>query len=90
MVTFVYKAITLYYLIQKVHVKMMDKKKFSVDRSAFSVASAKEQEKEEKTYWHNKTPAKRMEALEITRQMIYGYDPATTRLQRILEVVTRS
>jgi hypothetical protein len=28
-----------------------------------------------------------MEALELLRQVIYGYDPADARLQRILEVV---
>jgi len=27
-----------------------------------------------------------MEALELTRQIVYGYDPATTRLQRVLEI----
>jgi len=28
-----------------------------------------------------------MEASELMRQIIYGYDPATTRLQRFFEVV---
>jgi hypothetical protein len=69
---------------------IMDKNKFKVNRSAFSVVSSKEQEMEERTYWHDKTPAQRLEALEITRQMVYGYNPATTRLQRVLEVVTRT
>ena len=27
-----------------------------------------------------------MQALELMRQMIYGYDPETTRLQRVFEV----
>jgi hypothetical protein len=27
-----------------------------------------------------------MEALEQIRQIVYGYDPSTTRLQRILEI----
>jgi hypothetical protein len=28
-----------------------------------------------------------MEAIEVMRQVIYGYDPASTRLQRVLEIV---
>ena len=68
----------------------MDNDKFRLNRSAFSVVSMEEQDHEEKTFWHDKSTAQRLEALEITRQMIYGYDPATTRLQRVLEVVTRS
>ena len=28
-----------------------------------------------------------MQALELMRQIIYGYDPATARLQRVFEVV---
>lgn len=68
----------------------MAKDKFKVNRKAFSVVSLEEQEKEERTYWWDKTPHERLEALETTRQIIYGYDPAATRLQRVLEVVERS
>ncbi|MFH5834372.1 hypothetical protein [Halalkalibaculum sp. DA384] len=68
----------------------MQKDKFRVDRNAFSVTSLQEQDKEEKMYWKDKTPHERLEAMELTRQIIYGYDPATTRLQRILEVTERS
>jgi hypothetical protein len=38
-------------------------------------------------YWLSKTPDERFEALEILRQIAYGYDPATERLQRVFEVV---
>jgi hypothetical protein len=31
----------------------------------------------------------RLEALEQMRQILYGYDPATTRLQRVLTVAER-
>lgn len=68
----------------------MEKKKFRVDRDAFSVTTLDAQDKEEKIYWQNKTPQERLEAIETTRQIIYGYDPATTRLQRILEVAKRT
>ena len=40
----------------------------------------------DKAYWREKSPRERMEALELLRQIIYGYDPATTRLQRVFEV----
>ena len=56
-----------------------------LDRSAFRV-DALEEDSSEREYWRTKTPAERMEALELMRQIIYGYDPAPTRLQRVLEV----
>ena len=56
-----------------------------LDRSAFSVGSLFDQP-DEKAYWRSKTPLERLEALELMRQIIYGYNPATTRLQRVLEV----
>lgn len=68
----------------------MNKSKFKIDRNALSVVTQEEQEKEEKSYWLNKSPVERLEALETTRQMIYSYNLATSRLQRVLEVVTRS
>jgi predicted Fe-S protein YdhL (DUF1289 family) len=57
----------------------------SLDRSAFRVDSLSD-ESDERAYWKSKTPEERLEALEQLRQMIYGYDPATTRLQRVLEI----
>lgn len=59
---------------------------FKVDRRAFSVVSLDEQDEDEKRYWRSKTPHERLEAVEMTRQLLYGYDPATTRLQRVFEV----
>jgi len=56
-----------------------------LDRSAFQIASL-DDESDEREYWRAKSPAERMEALELMRQIVYGYDPATTRLQRILEI----
>lgn len=42
----------------------------------------------DKNYWHSKTPAERLEALELMRQSAYGYEDATAgRLQRVLEIV---
>lgn len=58
-----------------------------VDRSAFVVTSL--YESDEKEYWLSKTPEERLQALELMRQIIYGYDPATTRLQRVFEIAQR-
>jgi hypothetical protein len=42
---------------------------------------------DDRAYWHAQTPAARLAAVELQRQIIYGYDPATTRLQRVFEVI---
>jgi len=76
-----------------------------IQRSAFAVASLPStalrtgfDQSDEKSYWLSKTPYERLEAVELMRQIIYGYDPflrfaqgqAATRLQRVLEVTQRS
>ena len=43
-----------------------------------------------KEYWRSKTIEERLAALELTRQVFNGYDPDTTRFQRVLEVTHRS
>lgn len=60
---------------------------FRMDKEEFSVLSSfKEANEADKAYWHSKTPQERMAALELMRQINYGYDPTTERLQRILEI----
>ena len=59
-----------------------------LDKTAFSVAFLTD-ESDEKQYWLTKSPYKRLRALELMRQIIYGYDPATERLQRVFEVAER-
>ena len=59
-----------------------------MDKTAFSVSSLKDGATE-KEFWLSKTPLERLQALEILRQINYGYDPSTARLQRVLEVVER-
>ena len=59
-----------------------------LDKTAFSVASLTD-ESDEKQYWLTKSPCERLRALELMRQIIYGYDPATERLQRVFEVAER-
>jgi len=60
-----------------------------VDRKALSVASLLEPSAE-KGYWLSKAPYERLQAAELMRQIVYGYDPSTTRLQRVLEIARRS
>ncbi|RIK66450.1 MAG: hypothetical protein DCC65_09925 [Planctomycetota bacterium] len=57
-----------------------------VDRSIM-VHGTLDDEGDERAYWHSRTPEERLEALELMRQILYGYDPATERLQRVLEIV---
>jgi hypothetical protein len=39
-------------------------------------------------YWQSKTMQERLEALELTRQVFNpGYDPETSRMEMVLEVV---
>src|SRR5215213_2893714 len=58
-----------------------------IDRTAFRVFSSfEEAEAADRAYWHSRTPAERLTAVELMRQSAYGYDPATARLQRVFEV----
>ena len=60
-----------------------------MDKTTFSVTTLSEKSND-KEYWLSKTPQERLQALEMMRQINYGYDPATTRLQRVLEIVERT
>jgi hypothetical protein len=59
-----------------------------VRRDVFKVASLFDPP-DEKEYWLSRTPEERLEAVELMRQIIYGYDPSATRLQRVLEITQR-
>jgi hypothetical protein len=37
-------------------------------------------------FWLSRTPEERLSAVEFMRQMMYDYNPATDRMERILEV----
>lgn len=60
-----------------------------IDKTAFSVVSLSDADAADKAYWASQTPTARLQALELMRQVAYGYDPAVTRLERVLEVVER-
>jgi hypothetical protein len=57
-----------------------------MDKSHFSVVSLSETS-DEKAYWLMRSPEERLQALEMLRQIMYGYDPATERLQRVFTVL---
>jgi len=59
-----------------------------VDRSALSVVDL--HDVSDDVYWRSRSLAERLEAIEINRQIVYGYGPTHTRLQRVFEVVGRS
>ena len=50
-----------------------------LDRTSFSVQPLYAAS-DEKIFWAQKSPLERLEALEQMRQILYGYDPAATRL----------
>ena len=59
-----------------------------VKKDAFIVKSLFE-ESDEESYWLSKTPYERLTAMELMRKIIYGYNPSTTRLQRVFEITQR-
>jgi len=55
-----------------------------LDRNAFSVGTLDDDDA--RRYWQAATAEDRLAALEFLRQVMYGYDPVTDRVQRVLEV----
>lgn len=60
-----------------------------LDRSAFSVTTLQDQDRLDDAFWHAKSSTERLAAIELSRQILYGYNPATERLRRVLEVIER-
>jgi len=61
-----------------------------LDKTVFSIVSLEEADDDEVKFWLSKTPYERLDALETLRQIFYGYDPNTTRLQRLFEIAERT
>jgi hypothetical protein len=61
------------------------RKWLAVDKKSFSIVSL-DAPSDEKAYWLAKKPAERLQAVELMRQIVYGYDPLATRLQRVLAI----
>jgi hypothetical protein len=60
-----------------------------VDRSSLTITSLTDRP-DDAGYRHSRSPYQRLQVVEILRQINYGYDPSTARLQRILEIAQRS
>lgn len=60
-----------------------------IDKSVLSTVSLSQADADDKAYWASQSPTARLQALELMRQVAYGYDPATARLERVLEVAQR-
>ena len=60
-----------------------------LDKTALSVFSSfEEADESDRAVWRSASIEDRVLALELMRQSAYGYDdPATPRLQRVLEIV---
>jgi hypothetical protein len=56
----------------------------AIEASAVRLLSREEAEREDRLYWHSKTPAERLAAAEQLRQVAYGYDAATARIQAVV------
>lgn len=58
-----------------------------VDRTAFSVVPLRDAS--DNAYWWSRTPEERLDAIEINRQIVYGYGPIAPRMEKVLEIVQR-
>jgi hypothetical protein len=67
----------------------IDPNQLEVDKTSMVISSLDEPN-DELVYWSTKTPIERMVAIELMRQILYGYDPTSTRLQRVLTITQRS
>ena len=60
-----------------------------LDRTAVStVSSFEEADRLDRAYWWSRTPLERLQALELSRQVAYGYGNGkpVPRFQRVLEI----
>jgi hypothetical protein len=58
-----------------------------VDRRALSVTTVAEAAQADLQYWRSRSADDRLAALELSRQIAYGYDPTARGLSRFFEVV---
>jgi hypothetical protein len=55
-----------------------------LDKTAIQFGTL-DDEGDDRAFWQAKSMEERLEALELMRQIAYGYDPDTSRLHRVLE-----
>lgn len=59
-----------------------------LDRNAFSVVDLTDINSD-REYWKDKSPSERLLAAALIREIVYGREATTGRLQRFFEVVER-
>lgn len=59
-----------------------------IDKTSLFVSGLHEHS-DDRSYWHSKKLYERLQAVEMMRQINYGYDQSTARLQRVFEVAQR-
>jgi hypothetical protein len=57
-----------------------------LDKTAIDIVSLRAPD-DSVPYWLERSPAERLNAIEVNRRMVYGIDRTASRLQRFLEVV---
>jgi len=60
-----------------------------LNKKHISIASSKEFDLIDIEFWKSKSPSERIEAIELMRQINFGYDPSTERLQRFFTITQR-
>ena len=55
-----------------------------MNKNLFQITSVREGN--DRDYWKQKSYSERIEALELLRRIIFGYDPSTARLQRTITI----
>ncbi len=61
-----------------------------VDRTALQVLTFEEAERQDRAYWHSRTPIERLRHQEYLRELNYGPEVINQRLQRVLAVSERT
>lgn len=59
-----------------------------IDRKAIKITSL--DEPDEREFWLSRQPEERLAALELLRQIAYGYEPDSIRFQRVFEIAQRN
>jgi hypothetical protein len=57
----------------------------ALDKRKLSIRDLSEPDTELE-FWLSRSRTERLEAMEATRLAVYGYDPTSTRLRRLLEI----
>lgn len=64
---------------------MQEPDDFRLDKRAFSVGNLSDPD-DAPAYWKTRTPEERLRAVEVIRQILYGYTDSSARIKRVLTV----